>query len=78
MEKLKAIISEYAGIEADKISEDMRLVRDIGLDSFALISMVMDIEKTFDVNISDEDLSKFQTLKDVVGYLKERSSKFDK
>ncbi len=76
MKKLKQIISEYAGVDESEIKEDTKLVNDIGLDSFAMIALVTEIEQTFNVSISDYELSTFQTLKDVVDYLKENSPNF--
>ena len=76
MDKLKEIISEYAGIEKLKINEDMSLVTDMGLDSFSLISLVTEIEQTFEVSISDAELASFKTFSDVVNFLKEKSKIF--
>lgn len=69
MEELKEIISEYTGAEPQDIDDRMSLSGDIGLDSFSLISMICDIEKSFNVNIPESEIPKFQTLSDLYLYL---------
>ena len=73
MDKLKMIISEYVDVPASAISADMSLKGDIGVDSFALISMLNDIESTFDVSIPDSALCEFQTLGDLYSFIENNS-----
>lgn len=65
MNKLKEIISEYTGVDASKIDENMSLAGDIGLDSFSIISMICEIEDSFNVSIPESAITSFQTLKDL-------------
>ena len=74
MDKLKMIISEYVDVPVSEIRSDMSLKGDIGVDSFALISMLNDIESTFDLSIPDSALSDFQTLDDLYSYIKSNST----
>lgn len=69
MNKLKEIISEYTGVESKDIDDKMSLSGDIGLDSFSLISMICDIENSFNVSIPESEIPKFQTLDDLYKYL---------
>ncbi len=69
MNKLKEIISEYTGVEAKKIDENMSLSGDIGMDSFSIISMICEIEESFNVSIPESEINNFQTLKDLYAYL---------
>lgn len=69
MEKLKEIISEYTGVDASKIDENMSLSGDIGLDSFGIISMICEIENAFNVSIPETAIVSFQTLKDLYSYV---------
>ena len=74
MEDLKRIISEYADIDASEISEDMSLQGNIGIDSFGLVCMLMDIENTFNIKIPDQELKNFHTLSDIDEYICNHSS----
>lgn len=70
MDEIKSIINEYTGIPVNEIDENMSLNNQIGLDSFALISMIVEIEDRFNTSIPDYELAKFQTLSDIATYLK--------
>lgn len=76
MNTLKQVISEYVGVSPESICDDTSLVGDIGLDSFSLISLLCVLEDTFEINIPDYELSKFQTFQDLSNYLAQNSSVF--
>ena len=69
MNKMKHIISEYVDVPEDNICESMSLQGDIGLDSFSLISMLVEIENEFNVEIPEYELKNFQTLGDMYSYI---------
>lgn len=69
MDDLKRIISEYADIDASEIDENMSLQGNIGIDSFGLVCMLMDIEDAFNIKIPDYELKNFQTLSDINNYI---------
>lgn len=69
MDDLKRIISEYADIDASEIDENMSLQGNIGIDSFGLVCMLMDIEDAFNIKIPDYELKNFQTLSDIDHYI---------
>ena len=46
-------------------------MEDLGADSLDVVEMLMILEEEFDVTVPDEDAEKFQTVKDVVDFLKE-------
>ena len=69
MNILKRIVSEYADVDPSQIDENMSLQGNIGIDSFGLVSMLMDIEEEFNVKISERELKHFQTLNDIYSYI---------
>lgn len=68
-EQLKKIINEYTGVDIDMINVNMNLKCDIGLDSFALFSLITTIEDTFNISIPDDELKNFHTLLDMENYI---------
>ena len=38
------------------LNDDMRLIEDLGMDSLALMNLVLDIEDEFDISFDDGDL----------------------
>lgn len=47
-------------------------VEEYGMDSIDRIEFIMEVEKHFNISISDEDAERFVTMGDVVSYVEER------
>ena len=67
--KVYAILREYMEDQSVEISPDKSLIMDLGLKSIDLISAIGSFEDTFDIEIPDADLRKFQTVNDIIEYL---------
>lgn len=68
LEKLKEILGKVLGdTDLDKVTENSRLVEDLGFDSLAIMMMSMEIEEAFDFRFTD--FVKFETVGDVCKYL---------
>ena len=74
MDKLKSIICNYVDTQPALINDNMSLNAELGLDSFALISMLLEIEENFGIEIPNEALPNFQTLNDLYSYIIENST----
>jgi acyl carrier protein len=72
-EKVKDIISEQLGIDAEEINMESSFVDDLGADSLDIVELIMALETEFDLEIPDEDAEKIATVSDVVGYIKTHS-----
>jgi acyl carrier protein len=68
-EKVKTIIAEELGIEADDINMDSDLTEDLGADSLDAIELIMEIEAQFDCEIDDSEATKIKQVSDIVNYL---------
>lgn len=66
-EKVKKILSKYT--ETLDIEKESMLESDLGLSSFDVMSVVTDFEDEFHIEISDRDISRFLTVKDISDYL---------
>lgn len=64
--KIIEIFAESSGVSADRITEDTRLVADLGLTSFGLVDIVVNAEEEFGVSIPDEYLKEIQTVGDAI------------
>lgn len=67
-EKVKEILSRYT--ETLDIEKESMLESDLGLNSFDVISIVTDFEDEFHLEISDRDISRFLSVKDILDYLR--------
>lgn len=74
LERLKKLLAEvYDGeIDTDSITEDTRVVEDIGMKSIAMLYMAMAIEGEFNVSLTNEGLPKMQTVGDIMKLIEER------
>ena len=64
-DKLASIIKKETAYRGD-VSDDMRLIEDIGADSLQLMAIVTSAESSFKVTISDEALFDIQRVGDAV------------
>jgi len=71
-EKVKAIIVEQLGVDADKISMDARFREDLEADSLDLVELIMAFEDEFGGEISDEEAQEIKTVGQAVKYLEMR------
>lgn len=66
-EQVKEILLNYANVT--EIKENNVLEADLGLSSFDVVSIVTDFEDKFQIEISDRDIGKFISVKDILEYL---------
>jgi acyl carrier protein len=72
--KVKDIIINELGVEAEKVTNEASFVDDLGADSLDTVELVMAFEEEFGIEIPDEDAEKLQTVGDAVGYIKQHQS----
>ena len=70
-DKIKEIIAEQLGVEADVVTADTNLMKDLEADSLDAVEIIMAIEDEYGIEIPDEDAEKFQTVRDLVKYVEE-------
>jgi acyl carrier protein len=70
-DELKQIITEVTEIE--DIPEDT-LFADLGIDSMMAIEIVADVEKNYDITISEDELTELTTLKAVYDKVQDKIS----
>ena len=70
--KVKEIIINELGVEAEKVTPEASFVEDLGADSLDTVELVMAFEEEFGIEIPDEDAEQLQTVGDAVKYLQEK------
>ena len=68
-EKLKELLVDELAVDAEDITLEAELSKDLNINSIELAELVMICEEKFGVEIADEDSGKFITVGDVVTYL---------
>lgn len=67
--RVKDIIINELGVEAEKVTSDASFVEDLGADSLDTVELVMAFEEEFGIEIPDEDAEKMQTVGDAIAYI---------
>ena len=64
MESVIKIVSEY--LEVDNVKPESHLVDDLGADEFDTLELIIKVEETLDVKISDEKGNNIKTVQDLI------------
>ena len=68
-ERVKKIVVEHLGVEAEKVNEEASFIDDLGADSLDIVELVMAFEEEFGVEIPDDAAEKITTVKDAIEYI---------
>jgi acyl carrier protein len=68
-EQVKAVIVETVNCAEDSVVLDADLKEDLSIDSLDAVELNMALEEKFGITISDDDLTTFVTVKDIVDYI---------
>ncbi|MCG3120217.1 MAG: Acyl carrier protein [bacterium] len=73
-EKVKQIIVDQLGVDANEVTPEANFIEDLGADSLDTVELVMAFEEEFDIEIPDEDAEKMTTVGMAIEYLKKKKS----
>ena len=73
-ERLKKIVVEQLGVDAEEVKPEASFVDDLNADSLDLVELIMSLEEEFSTEISDEDAERIRTVGDAVEYIDERTT----
>ena len=68
-DRIKDIIVEQLGVNADQINPGAKFIEDLGADSLDIVELIMALEEEFGTEIPDEEAEKLQTVGDVAKYI---------
>ena len=68
-DKVKEIIVEQLGVNADEVVSAASFIDDLGADSLDTVELVMALEEEFGVEIPDEDAENIKTVQDAIDYI---------
>lgn len=67
--KVKSIIAEQLGVPLENVKDNARFMDDLGADSLDIVELVMALEEQFDIEISDQEAEKIQTVGDAIQFI---------
>ena len=68
--RVKELVIENLGVEADKVTDTASFVDDLGADSLDAVELVMALEEEFGIEIPDEDAEKITSVSEAVAFVK--------
>ena len=72
--RVKKIVIEHLGVEAEKVTDAASFIDDLGADSLDTVELVMAFEEEFGCEIPDDAAEKIQTVGDAVKFLEKAAS----
>ncbi|WP_268913041.1 acyl carrier protein [Lentilactobacillus sp. SPB1-3] len=67
--KIADMVADQFNIDRSKITGDLNFKNDLDADSIDFVEFVLDLEDTFNAEISDEDAEKLNTINEAVDFV---------
>jgi len=68
-EEVKTILARQLRIAPERVTLEAQIKKDLGADSVDILQLLMRLEDDYGVVIPDQELTKFETVGDVVQFL---------
>ncbi len=69
VERLRQLVSDQLGVDVSKMKSEANIIDDLGADSLDVVELVMALEETFDIEVSDEEAEVLRTVGDVEAFV---------
>ena len=66
LKKLQEIIADRSVISQSSVTMETNFRRNLNMDSLDIVEVVLEVEKTFDCSIDDDELEKIKDVSDLV------------
>lgn len=73
-DRVKKIVVEHLGVDADKVKDEASFIDDLGADSLDTVELVMAFEEEFGVEIPDDAAETILTVGHAIKFIKEHAS----
>jgi acyl carrier protein len=74
-QKVKDIVVEQLGVNADQVTPEAKFIEDLGADSLDTVELIMALEEEFGIEVPDEEAEKLVSVGDVIRYIEDSAKK---
>lgn len=68
-ERVKGIVVDKLGVDANKVTEEATFINDLGADSLDTVELIMDLEKEFSITIPEDKAEEIKTVGDAIAFV---------
>jgi acyl carrier protein len=68
--RVQDLISESLGVPRSEVIPQASFIADLNADSLDIVELVMAMEKTFELEIPDDEAERIRTVQDAIDYIK--------
>ena len=72
-DQVKELISKQLNKPVSDITEDKEVVKDLGADSLDVVEMLMNLEESCGITISEEDAVNIKTVGDIISLIEKNT-----
>ena len=72
LQELSGILCNSHNVDVIDVSPDARLKKDLDLDSLEIVELSMEVEKQFDIVLTEDEIDSFTTIQDIITTIAEK------
>ena len=72
---IKTLLAKQLNLDASKITDESRIIEDLGADSLDVVELLMTLEDEMGISISDEEALNLKTVADIQNIINAKSEK---
>jgi acyl carrier protein len=71
--KIIRILVDKLALDESELGDNQKFYDDLGVDSLDLFEVIVDVEKSFNISIADDEVTRLNTLGALVAYVEKNS-----
>lgn len=69
IDKIASVLADQLGIDKGSINENSKIVEDLGADSLDVVELLITVEETYNITVSDDEATGLTTVGDIAALL---------
>jgi len=67
--RICTLVADQLGVDVTEVTPEASIFDDLGADSLDVVELVLSLEDTFDIEVSDEEVEDMRTIGDIQQYV---------